>query len=217
MSDHPFLEQLPAYAAAIAIGGDAVSRDPDLAAHLTNCPTCAADLQELLELVRPAYAGELDPPARYPAADLTFLEAPGTAPQPTAPVWLLEAGRVVIRFSHKLLAGMRQQPLVGAARAARGQLIYRYIQEPGSLHDLDVSVEVYAEDAGQHQGRVRVGVDVASRDPLEQSGSLVTLYMGEANWQAETDESGCVDFAPIPLEDLPSLRVEITPLEGLKV
>jgi hypothetical protein len=135
------------------------------------------------------------------------------APQSTAPVRLLDADRLVIRFSPAPLAGVRQPPLLGAAR---GQLIYRYTQEPSSLHDLEVSVEVYAEDAGQQHGRVRVAVDAASRGPLEQGGSLVTLYLGEASWQAETDEAGCVDFAPIPLEHLPSLRVEIAPLEGLR-
>jgi hypothetical protein len=210
---HPFREQLPAYATAIAIGANPEATDPGLAAHLAGCRTCTAELHELLELVRPAYAGQFAPAARYPTIDLTFLEAPVQMPQQNAPIWRLDAGRIVIRFSDALLADMRRQPLVGAARAARGQLIYRYTQEPSSLHDLDVSIEVYAEDAAQRQGRVRVGVDVASRGPLEQSGSLVTLYMGEANWKAETDETGCVDFAPVPLEELPSLRVEITPLE----
>lgn len=136
------------------------------------------------------------------------------ATQSRGPLRLLDADRLVIHFSQALLAEVRQQPLAGAPR---GQLIYRYTQEPGSLHDLDVSVEVYAEDAAHRHGRVRVGVDDASRDPLDQRGSLVTLYLGQATWQAETDEAGCVDFAPVPLEQLPSLRVEITPLEGLKV
>jgi hypothetical protein len=212
--DHTFRDQLPSYAAAISIGSDAEALAPGFAAHLAICPDCAADLQELLELAQPAYAGEIEPAARHPAADLTFLEATMQLPQPTAPAWAFDAGRLVICFSEALLAGMRRQPLVGAARSARGQLIYRYTQEPGSLHDLDVSVEVYAEDAAQKHGRVRVGVDVASRGPLDQSGSLVTLSLGELNWRAETDETGCVDFAPVPLEELPSLRVEITPLDS---
>ena len=75
---------------------------------------------------------------------------------------------------------------------------------------------MYTEDAAHQQGRVRVGVDIASRSPLDQHGSLVTLYLGEANWEAETDETGCVDFVPVPLEDLPSLRVEITPLREIE-
>ncbi len=211
---HPFREELPAYAAALAVGADAAARAPSIAAHLAACPDCAAELHELLELVRPAYAGALTPAAHYPAVDLTFLEAPMQLPQPTAPAWRFDAGRLAIRFSDALLASMRQRPLVGAARGARGELIFRYTQEPASLHDLDVSIEVYTEDVAQQQGRVRVGVDVASRSPLDQHGSLVTLYLGEANWEAETDETGCVDFVPVPLEDLPSLRVEITPLNS---
>jgi len=136
--------------------------------------------------------------------------------QPTAQAWRFEAGRLAIRFSPALLDGLRQPSLAGAARGARGELILRYTQEPGSVRDLDVSIEVYTEDAAQQQGRVRVGVDVATRSPLDQRGSLVTLYLGEANWAAETDETGCVDFVPVPLEDLPSLRVEITPLREIE-
>ena len=213
---HPFREELPAYAAALAVGADAAARAPSIAAHLAACPDCAAELHELLELVRPAYAGALTPAAHYPAVDLTFLEAPMQLPQPTAPAWRFDSGRLTIQFSNALLASMRQRPLVGAARGARGELIFRYTQEPASLHDLDVSIEVYTEDAAQQQGRVRVGVDVASRSPLDQHGSLVTLYLGEVNWEAETDETGCVDFVPIPLEELPSLRVEIIPLREIE-
>jgi hypothetical protein len=82
------------------------------------------------------------------------------------------------------------------------------------VQDLDVSIEIYAENAAQRQGHVRVGVDVASRSPLEQHGSLVKLFLGQATWEAETDETGCADFVPVPLGDLASLRVEITPLNS---
>jgi hypothetical protein len=168
-------------------------------------------------LVRPAYAGALTPAPFCPVVDLAFLEASMQPAHPAVPAWRFDAGRLAIRFSTTLLTSMRQPTLAGATRAARGQLIYRYTQEPGSVDDLDVSIEVYTEDVAQQQGRVRVGVDVASRSPLEQHGSLVTLYLGESNWEAETDETGCVDFAPVPLEHLPSLRVEITPLTELRV
>ena len=212
---HPFHAELSAYATGIAIGADAAAGAPELVAHLAACPDCAAELLELLELVRPAYAGTLSPAPRSPMVNLAFLEVPMRQPRQIAPVWRLDAGRLEIRFSNALLASMRQ-PLAGAARAARSQLIFRYTQEPGSVHDLDVSIEVYTEDAARQQGRVRVGVDVASRSPLEQHGSLVTLYLGAMSWAAETDATGCVDFAPVPLEQLPSLRVEITPLREIE-
>jgi hypothetical protein len=213
---HPFRAELPAYATALAIGADVAALTPSIVAHLAACPECAAELLELLELVRPVYAGTLTPLERAPAADLAFLEVPLQPLQQPAPVWRLDSGRLEIRFSSALLASMPQQPLVGAARAARGQLIFRYTQEPGSVHNLDVSIEVYTENVAQQQGRVRVGVDVAGRSPLDQHGSLVTLYLGEANWEAETDETGCVDFVPVPLQELPSLRVEITPLHEIE-
>jgi hypothetical protein len=210
-ADHHMRDELPAYATAIAIGDAPAALYPAVAAHLAACAECQNTLDELLELLEPAYAGRLEPAARYPAANLAFLEVPMQLSQPAAPVWLLDAGRLMIRFSDALLAAIRQQPLAGAARSARGQLIFRYTQEPGSVNDLDISIEVYAEDTAQRQGRVRVGVDVPSRGPLDQTGSLVTLHLGDTDLHGQTDESGCVDFAPVPLDALPSLRVEITP------
>src|SRR3954469_5994725 len=85
---HPFRDELPIYAAALAIGVDAEAAVPGIAAHLAACPDCAAELLELLDLVQPAYPGTLTPAARYPAADLTFLrEAPLQSLPPAAPVW----------------------------------------------------------------------------------------------------------------------------------
>ena len=54
-------------------------------------------------------------------------------------------------------------------------------------------------------------VEVPSRDPLDQAGSQVSLHAGDASWHGETDEVGSVDFAPVPLETLPQLRLEISP------
>jgi hypothetical protein len=208
-------EQLPVYATAIVFGSAGEMQYPAVARHIAACATCQAELDQLVELLRSAFDGQLEPAERYPHADLTFLEMPMQKPQPALPLWQLDAGRLVIRFPDLLHVPARQQ-LAGLARGGSGQLIYRYRQEPGSVADLDVSIEVYADDAAQTQGRVRVGVDVPSRGPLDQTGSLVTLHAGDANWQGETDESGCVDFAHVPLAALPQLRVEITPLREIE-
>jgi hypothetical protein len=114
----------------------------------------------------------------------------------------------VVRFSAAMLEGLRPRALVGAMR---GQLVLRYVQDPATTADLGVTIEVYAEDLARTVGRVRVGVDVPGRDPLDMAGSRVVLRTDRDEWQAETDETGGVDFAPVPLAALPSLRVEITP------
>jgi hypothetical protein len=206
--DHPLAERLPEYAAALALGLAPAEQYADIAAHLRECAACQADLDDLLEVIEPAYAEGLEPAGIYPPPRLWFLE--DTVEQTIMPgrPWRLDAGRLLIAFSDKLLATLRQPALAGAAR---GRLLYRYIQEPGSVADLDVAIEVYAEDAAQHQGRVRVSVDVPSRGPLDQVGSRVVLHAGEVQLQGETDESGAIDFAPVPLAALPQLRVEIIP------
>ncbi len=210
--EHPAREHLPAYATEIALGGSPESGSyAGLLAHLAECAECQVDLDDLLEVLLPAYAERIAPAASYPRPDLTFLEAPAQPARAPDRHWLFEAGRLVIQFSENLLATLGQPALAGAAR---GRLLYRYVQEPGSVADLDVSIEVYAEDAARIHARVRVGVDVPSRGPLDQTGSLVALRADDVSLQGETDESGCVDFGPIPLAALPRLRIEITPLAG---
>ncbi len=114
----------------------------------------------------------------------------------------------MIQFSDLLLEALAPRALTGATR---GQFLFRYVQDPGSTQDLGVTIDVFAEDAARTIGRVRVGVDVPSRGAFDQSGSQVVVRAGEVAWQGETDETGSVDLAPIPLDVVPSMRVEITP------
>jgi hypothetical protein len=209
-------EQFPAYVAAVARGA-APQLDAQLQAHVAACATCRAELEELLAAVKSAYAGQIAAAPHYPAADLSFLAPAGdrfvlTTPPALASPWQLdERGRLEVEFSHALMATLAPRAVVGAAR---GQFLFRYVQEPGSVDDLAVTIEVFAEDAARKLGRVRVGVDVPSRDALDQSGSRVVVRAGEAAWQGETDESGTVDLAPIPLDVVNQMRVVITPMRG---
>jgi hypothetical protein len=205
---HPLSDLLPGYAAALALGYPPAELYDDLVAHLRTCAACQADLDDLLEIVEPVYAGAFERARTRSKPDLSFLEEPVIANQ-TARPWRLDAGRLLITFSESFLAALRQPALAGLAR---GRLLYRYTQEPGSIADLDVEVEVYAEDLAQRNGRVRVCVDVPSRGPLDQTGSVVVLQAGQVRLEGATDESGTVDFAPVPLEELPYLRVKIVPL-----
>ena len=203
-------EQFPAYAAAVA-RGDAPPRDDQFQAHLTVCAACRAELDELVAVAVSAYSGQIAAAPAYPTADLSFLR-PGPAPPARDHPWLIdELGRLAIQFSDALVAMLAPRAAVGAAR---GQFLFRYVQDPGSVDDLGVTIEVFAEDAARNLGRVRVGVDVPSRDALDQSGSRVVVRAGEAAWQGETDESGSVDLAPIPLNVVNQMRVEITPFRN---
>jgi hypothetical protein len=199
---------LPLYATTIALGGAQPAGMSDLEQHLAVCTVCRAELEELSILTSAAYSDQIAAAPAYPAPDLTFLRAAQVRAHD--PPWLLdEVGRLVVQFSAMLLKTLRPPALAGAAR---GQFLYRYVQDPGSVDDLEVTIEVFAEDTRQERGRVRVAVDVPSRGPFDQSGSQVVVRADEQAWQGETDEAGCVDFAPIPLAALPRLKVEIAPL-----
>jgi anti-sigma factor RsiW len=191
----------------LALGETPQAEFAELEAHLAECAECQVDLDDLLELTIAAYTERLEPALEYPRPDLSFL-------QPAALVsldqqWYLERDTLVIPFSAPVLQAAQRQSLAGVLR---GQLLYHYVQDPHSVADLEVSIDVYAEEAQPGQSRVRVSVEVPSRDPLEQAGSLVVLRADQVCLDGRTDELGYVDFSPVPLEALPHMRVEITPM-----
>src|SRR5262249_29674860 len=125
-----------------------------------------------------------------------------------APMWQLEEDTLVITLPTPILEATQRQSLAGVLR---GRLLYQYVQDPGSVADLEVSIEGYGEERRPGQGRGRGGGEGPSRDPLEQAGSLVVLRADSVRLDGRTDELGNVDFSPVPLEALPRMRVEITP------
>jgi hypothetical protein len=210
--NHPMRELLPEYATMATLGNGPEKMYPPIAAHLKICAACRAEFAELLSLTTDMYTGQVTVAPHYPPVDLSFLGQPTTAAPAQCRPWLIDAlDRLIVVFSEQLLESLRRPTLAGALR---GQLLYRYVQEAGSLHDLDVKIEAFVEDAASGLGRVRVDVDVPSRGPFDQRGNQVVLRADDSIWQDETDELGLVDFAPFPLGSLPRLRVEITPLRN---
>jgi hypothetical protein len=203
-------EFLPLYATVAALERDPQLVYPTIAAHLQCCLACRDELAELQELTLAAYTGQVAPAPAYPRADLSFLPAPAVPPpKARGQPWRLdELGRLVIQFSAALLETLRPPTLAGASR---GQLLYSYTQEHGSIKNLDARIEVFAMHGAPGRGLVRVVVDVPGRNPFDQGGSLVVLRADDQEWRGETDESGQVDFAAVPLAAVPLLRIEIAP------
>lgn len=207
--NHAIRELLPEYATLAVLGKEPEKIYPPVPAHLNICETCRAEFAELLSLTTDMYSGQVTVPSSYPAFDFTFLSGPtAAAPTQRQPCLIDTLGRVIIVFSEQLLKMLCQPTIAGALR---GQLLYRYMPDAESLHNLHVLIEAFAEDAAGELGRVRVDVDVPSRGPFDQSGSQVVLRADGDVWQDETDEIGSVDFAPFPLGSLPRLHVQITP------
>jgi hypothetical protein len=191
------------------LGADPAAAYPDVAAHVAGCAACRRELEELVELTIAAAEGQAEPAPRYPTADLAFLRPRAARTGRKGRLWLVdELGRLVIQISEGLLEALRQP---APALATRGQLLYSYIQPPGSVEDLNVKIEAFASDIAPDRAHVRVDVDIPSRDTFDQSGSKVVLRTGAETWQAETDESGSVEFPSIPLDALLRLRAEVTP------
>jgi hypothetical protein len=200
---------LPAYATAIALSHVPETQYPDAAAHLEGCAECRETLEDLIDLTSMAYSDTFPSAPAYPQPDLSFLRS--SVPEAdTRQRWesLAATGRLIIKFSEPLLASLRQSMRTGAAR---GQTLYRYTQRTGNVPNLSVSVDVYAQESQRDRCYIQVGVEVLSRDPLDQAASLVRLRADDMTWEGVTDESGCVGFQDVPLAVLPRLTIEIAP------
>ena len=197
---------LHAYAHEILIGGSPKTRYAAVAAHLARCARCRADLDEMLEVTRVAFDPAGTPASAYQAPDLSRLPRPWQKQTATERPWFIDRfERLWMEFSQPLLQAWQPSPLMGSVR---GTLLFAYRQETTS-DDPNLTVEVYAED-DPAMTLVSVTVDIAGRNPLDQSGLPVTVYGGDTIWQAETDESGTARFPHIPREVLTSLRLAIT-------
>lgn len=203
-TQHPMYDRLPEYAALLALGQPLDAAYAPLEEHLVLCVECQSDLNDLMELLSAAYADRqpLGPVGARPS--LAFLRPPAPAGRP----WHVERSTLVLGAAAPI---WQAQPALSLAGAPRGQLLYRYVQDPGSVADLEVSIEVYADSGQPGHARVQVSVEVPSRDPLEQAGCLVVLHAASDRWDGQTDELGSIDFAPVPLHALPQIRIEITP------
>jgi hypothetical protein len=200
------LAGLPSYAAAMALGQDPETRFPDLAAHLRACPSCSAELAALAELVVPAYRGQVAAVASYPEFDLSFLPLEQPRVIEPRPSWFIDSlQRLVVEFSEPLLVSLRQ---TAYAQAARGPAIYHYVPTPAP-GNLELTIDVFADEQAAEQGNVQVLLDVPSRDPLDQSGLSVNLRVGDLVWEGTTSTTGSVTFGSVPLKDLARLRIEI--------
>jgi hypothetical protein len=200
------LAALPSYAAAMALGQDPETRFPGLSAHLRTCPSCRAELEGLVELVMPAYRGQVESAASYPAFDLSFLPAQQARAIEPRPSWFIDSlQRLVVEFSDSLLVSLRQ---TAYAQAARGPAIYHYVPVPAPSN-LELTIDVFADEQAADRGNVQVLLDVPSRDPLDQSGLSVNLRVGDLLWEGTTSTTGSVTFASVPLKDLARLRIEI--------
>ena len=198
---------LPEYATAQVLSQTPSARYAVVAAHLENCSACRAELETLLELVRPAYAGQVVPAPSIPQFDLSFLPPPPAEQVETRPIWIVDDLRqLVIAFSDGLLASMR---LPALAQAARGQALYHFTPDPPPPGNVNVTIDVFAGDDDPKLGNVQVLVDVPSRDPFDQGGIRVALRVGDLVWEGATGETGSVTFTAVPLKLLPQLRVEI--------
>jgi hypothetical protein len=203
-------ELLHIYAHAAIQGGTPELQYPDVAAHLATCTVCQADLDNLLNLVQPVYAGEdrLAPP--YPQPKLERLSPPWRMSAGDTPAWYVDRlGHLWLELSEALLAVFRPMELAGVARDPH--LLYEHHVERKNPQELAWSLKIISEQGSSETTAVQLHIDMPGRGAIDQAGSQVTLHGGGVVVRAETDEMGDVVFEGVPRSALPKLRLEVLP------
>lgn len=205
---HTIRDQLADYATFVTLGIPVPNSFATIAPHVESCLACRTTLDELFAITDAAYAGEIEAAPDYPTPDLSFLPAYGSLAAIARPWHIDHLGRLVIKFSQRLLDAMQPSPLVGATR---GKLLYQFVHEVDTPPAMSVTIDVSRANDAHELADVRVGIDLLQHDPLEQGGTHVTLTWEATTLEGTTDESGNVDFTGVPLHALHGLRVEIMP------
>jgi len=199
-------EVFPEYATAMALGQAAEETYPHVAAHLRECPTCRAELDELLALVLLTYQGHIAPAEKYPPFDLSFLQ-PVVAPPVTHSNWFIDdLRRLVVIFTDAMLQSMHT---AAALQPTRGLLLYHYTPTPPPPGDLGVVIDIFADDQLSELGSVQVVLDNPALDPFDQSGMNVLLQVDDEVWSSSTNAAGSATIAGVPLKLLSQLRIQI--------
>jgi len=180
--------------------------------HLAVCPTCRGEADDLMQLMMASYTGAV-PEVLAPPPDLSFLprrgrqetraKQTGIHTQSPPPASL----PIVLQFSAALLPSMHVRM---AARSGNTRLRYLY-ERPAADHEPAITVEVYEADDAPNRGRVRVCVELPDRSPFDQAGTVVTLQVDDARWEASTGEDGHATFAAIPLDAIERWRFTVRP------
>ncbi len=170
---------------------------------MEHCPGCRTDLRLLIDLLAPAYAGEIPQAARRPRWHV----APPPAAASVTSWWQDHVGRLVVQFSE----AWRQSSNRPLASATRGEERFRYELAEAAASSLRLTIEIVPNEAEPTRLQIELQVDDSNRPPLNQGGTRVTLQAEERSWAGETDATGCVTFEDIPATALPGLRLEIAP------
>lgn len=193
---------LPEYLALAAEGGVSEELYPQVAEHLRTCSRCQAEASELMELSAMAHSGSFQ--------DLEPRRVLAVQPRTASPLALVRSslGELYLAFTRPLVEGWFQPSMAGAFR---GQLIARETATTAEPHSATLAIELRSVDAATCS--LTVHVQLPERDPLEQSGATVSLSAGKLRRTEQTDAVGCVEFDAIPFDNLPLLRLTVTPPE----
>jgi hypothetical protein len=187
-----------------------ITQDPvrwrDVELHLTICPICSEEYDDLREL-REAADGRLgSDPQRWPSPNMSFLRPPPVAPPP--PNLLSEISRVVIEIRRALQLPQSQNLAPEGRRSG-----IRRLEIEDSGEDLAVKVDIQQMPNDPTQCIISVDAQIPSRGGWPNlGGTQVTLKRHAQELKiAETNPFGEVVFEGIDVEDLPNLAIVVKP------
>ncbi len=205
-------ELLHLYAHEIIYGGSPELRYPDVATHLATCAICQADLDNVLQLVRPVYAGDDEVMPAYPPLKLERLKPPWRTSETDIPSWFVDRlGRLWLEFSEALLAVFQSREWAGAPREPH--LLYEHQVNRKTSQEIAWSIKISSEQGSDETAAVQLHIDVPGLGVFNQAGSQVILQADSLILHAETDELGDVIFKGISRLALSTLRLKVIPAQ----
>lgn len=195
-------EVMTLYADAIIAGQDTLGTEfAHVRQHLRHCPDCAAEVEDIVEMLRLVQADEL----------MAIAGAPVIPPWVTA---LFAQGRAWVQDQLLWINFALQQPLTTGGHPA---IVTKSNQDQAPLRWFtlgldeleDMEVDIRAEEEGTHC-TLHVDVQIPSRWP-DGSGITVILVDGEQTVTTQTDNRGQARFDQISHDVLDRLNVVVDP------
>jgi hypothetical protein len=215
-------EMVASYIDAELSGRDAATIYPAVKIHLESCAACQKEYAELKRLLQFEHSQTLHAPPVLATFDFSYLvretgETPATKPKDVAEhVWHLdEIGRLIIRFSDRLLQTLQAKPqsLTYAMERSdeEADLLYQFTLQQ-VIEDRNIAITVSQMRDTSHFCTVIVEVDIPSRGGWPNlTETVVVLKRGITALQTQmTDAFGKTAFRDISTDDLPQLVFEIT-------
>lgn len=201
-------------------GKDASSAFPDIADAIVRDPEARERYHDLKEILEAERKGTLEIPSQMPTFDFSYLHLDPVL-EPEQDWRWNELGQLVIEFSERLIASLRQPMALQLAtqgnhlKSKNGErMLFNY--EVDQTENADLFVRIYATTTISDPAKcdVSISIDRPSLEgvPLMADTRIIIDGVGTETFSQSTDPFGKTVVRNMAVDQLPSLRFCIEPV-----